>query len=147
MPALDLMNLNTMGLRFNYNERIQRGRGLGGLLRAVSSIFKPVLRNAGRVAKKAITSSTGQRVLKSVKRQALESGANIIEDVLSGKNISESAANELKNVKENIKDKSFKAMNAALNNSSVNRKRGLENKNSRSRKRRRTGKNTSRAIF
>ena len=86
-----------MALRFNGGEILQRGRGIGGLLRLAKGIFKPLI----RTVTKAATSNTGRAVLKGLKRQAIDSGTNIVSDLISGNNIKDSLNNEAKNIREN----------------------------------------------
>ena len=86
-----------MALRFNGGEIIQRGRGIGGLLRLAKGIFKPLL----RTVTKAATSNTGRAVLKGLKRQAIDSGTNIVSDLISGSNIKDSLGNEAENIRAN----------------------------------------------
>ena len=86
-----------MALRFKGGEIIQRGRGIGGLLRLAKGIFKPLL----RTVTKAATSNTGRAVLKGLKRQAIDSGTNIVSDLISGSNIKDSLGNEAENIRAN----------------------------------------------
>lgn len=88
-----------MALRFSNHERIQRGRGIGGLLRIAKSFFKPIIDTVGR----AVGSSTGKRVINSVKKQALESGSHVLGDLLEGNNLSDSLSSEANLVKNKIK--------------------------------------------
>ena len=66
-----------MSLRFRGGERLQRGRGIGGLLRLAKGLFSPL----AKTIKKAVTSNTGKAIGKAVKNQLVESGANIASDV------------------------------------------------------------------
>ena len=50
-----------MSLRFKGGERLQRGRGIGGLLRLVKSLFSPIIRSVGKTAVKAATSKIGKK--------------------------------------------------------------------------------------
>ena len=86
-----------MALRFNGGEILQRGRGIGGLLRLAKGIFKPLV----RTVKKAVTSNTGRAVLKGIKRQAIDSGTNIVSDLISGSNVKDSFNNEAENIRGN----------------------------------------------
>ena len=45
-----------MTLRFRGGERLQRGRGIGGLLRLVKSVFSPLVKSAGKTVIKAVKS-------------------------------------------------------------------------------------------
>ena len=73
-----------MSLRFKGGERLQRGRGIGGLLRLVKSLFTPLVKSAGKSIVKAATSNTGKAVLKSIKDQAIDSGIRLASDALRG---------------------------------------------------------------
>ena len=90
-----------MGLYFVGGERMQKGKGIGGVLRFASKLFLPI----SRVAKKAIQSNTGKKLVDAVKEQAIDSSINIATDIAKGKNLKGSLSNELKNVKENAKRK------------------------------------------
>ena len=80
-----------MSLRFIGGERLQRGRGIGGLLHLAKGLFKPILKSA----KEAITSNTAKAIGKAVANQMVESGANIATDALMGNDINESVQREL----------------------------------------------------
>ena len=86
-----------MSLRFRGGERLQRGRGIGGLLRLAKGLFKPILKSA----KEAITSNTAKAIGKAVTNQLVESGANIATDALMGNDINESMHRELQNTRQN----------------------------------------------
>ena len=86
-----------MSLRFRGGERLQRGRGIGGLLRLAKGLFSPL----AKTIKKAITSNTGKAIGKAVKNQLVESGANIASDVLMGNDVKESMQREVQNARQN----------------------------------------------
>ena len=86
-----------MALRFRGGERLQRGRGIGGLLRLARGLFKPL----ATVAKKAITSKTAKAAGKAITNQLVESGANIASDALMGNDINESFQRELVSGRQN----------------------------------------------
>ena len=90
-----------MGLHFIGGERIQKGKGIGGLLRFASKLFLPI----SRVAKKAIQSNTGKKIVDAVKEQAIDSSINLASDIVQGKDIKESFKNEFDNVKDKTKIK------------------------------------------
>ena len=58
-------------LKFKVAEILQRGRGIGGLLRLAKSIFSPLLRSIGKTAVKAAASQTGQKALEVLKNKLL----------------------------------------------------------------------------
>ena len=80
-----------MALRFKGGERLQRGRGIGGLLRLAKGLFKPLVTSA----KKAITSNAAKAAGKAIANQLVESGANIATDALMGNNVNDSLQREL----------------------------------------------------
>ena len=95
-----------MGLRFHANERIQQGRGIGGLfrglIRGLSSAIPSLFRSAGKVASgvgrtalKAAKSKTGQMILDKAKEQAMESTLNLATDALRGNDLQESFSREV----------------------------------------------------
>ena len=86
-----------MSLRFRGGERLQRGRGIGGLLRLAKGLFKPILKSA----KAAITSNAAKAIGKTVANQLVESGANIATDALMGNDVNESVLREVQNAKQN----------------------------------------------
>ena len=85
-----------MLLRFRGGERLQRGRGIGGLLRLAKGLFKPILKSA----KAAITSNVAKAIGKAVTNQLVESGANIATDALMGNDVNESIQRGLQNTKQ-----------------------------------------------
>ena len=93
-----------MSLRFRGGERLQRGRGIGGLLRLVKSVFAPLVKTAGKSIVKAATSTTGKKVLNTIKDQAIESGMRLATDALRGEDMSISLENERQHVKRKAAD-------------------------------------------
>ena len=92
-----------MGAFFKGGERIQKGRGIGGVLRIASKLFKP-LKN---IVQKALSSETGKKVISSVKEQAIDSSINLAKDLASGKDLKRSLTDEMENVKGNAKRKAI----------------------------------------
>ena len=86
-----------MALRFRGGERLQRGRGIGGLLRLAKGLFSPL----AKTVKRAITSNATKAIGKAVANQLVESEANIATDALMGNNINESVQRELQNTRQN----------------------------------------------
>ena len=85
-----------MSLRFRGGERLQRGRGIGGLLRLAKGLFKPILKSA----KAAVTSNAAKAIGKAVTNQLVESGANIATDALMGNDVNESMQREVQNARQ-----------------------------------------------
>ena len=86
-----------MTLKFTGGEYLQRGRGLGGLLRLAKSVFSPIVRTVAKAAK----SNTGKSILNALKQQAIESSVNLATDALRGNDMSESFQGELNSIREN----------------------------------------------
>ena len=84
-----------MSLRFKGGERLQRGRGIGGLLRLVKSVFSPLIKSAGKTVVKAVTSDSGKSFMNSLKDQAIDSGMKIATDALRGEDMEENLKLEL----------------------------------------------------
>ena len=93
-----------MSLRFRGGERLQRGRGIGGLLRLVKSVFSPLVKSAGKTIVKAATSNTGKAVLNSIKDQAIDSAVKLTGDALRGEDMNASLQNEMQQVKRKAAD-------------------------------------------
>ena len=87
-----------MSLRFRGGERLQRGRGIGGLLRLVKSVFSPLVKTVA----KAVKSNTGKALGNALKEQAISSAINLTGDVIQGNNLKESLKNELKSGRESL---------------------------------------------
>ena len=90
-----------MTFSFIGGERIQRGRGIGGILKIASKLFSPLM----NVTKKALQTRTGKKIVNAVKEQAIDSSINIAQEIASGKNVKESLKDEFQNVKKNAKRK------------------------------------------
>ena len=87
-----------MSLRFRGGERLQRGRGIGGLLRLVKSVFSPLVKTVAKAAK----SNTGKALGNVLKEQVISSALNLTGDVIQGNNLKESLKNELKSGRETL---------------------------------------------
>ena len=93
-----------MSLRFKGGNLLQKGRGIGGLLRAASSLFKPFFKTVGSTALKVARSDTGKAIGKALKEQAISSAKNIAIDTIRGENIRDSLNNEVSNVRKRVAD-------------------------------------------
>ena len=91
-----------MSLRFRGGDYIQRGRGIGGLLRMAKSVFLPLMKTAGKTIIKAGKSKAGKAVLGAIKDQAISSGSNLLADALRGNDLEESLHNEGQNIRERV---------------------------------------------
>ena len=96
--------LYKMSLRFRGGERLQRGRGIGGILRLIKSVFSPVVRSIGRTAVKAATSGAAKTVGKALKEQALTSAVNLGIDALRGTDLQESLDREVNSARRKAAD-------------------------------------------
>ena len=90
-----------MGLRFVGGERLQKGRGLGGIFRALKGVFSPIIRGIGRTATKALKSNTGKLIASKIKDQAIDSALSLTSNALKGNDMEESLSSELERVREN----------------------------------------------
>ena len=113
-----------MGLHFVGGERIQRGRGVGGLLKLATKLFFPV----AKIAQKALKSKTGQKIVNAVKDQAVNSSMNIANELIQGKSIKDSFSNELKTVKKKAKRKAVEIGVDLVNNQNKKIKRKKKKK-------------------
>ena len=84
-----------MGVQFYGGDRIQKGRGIGGLLRLLKSVFMPAVKNVGKSVLKAAKSNTGKMIGNALKEQAIESGINLTTSALRGENLKNTAQAEL----------------------------------------------------
>ena len=93
-----------MSLRFRGGERLQRGRGIGGLLRLLKSVFSPLVKSAGKTIVKAAASDTGKAVLRNIKDQAIDSAVKLTADAVRGEDMNVSLQNEMQQVKRKAAD-------------------------------------------
>ena len=91
-----------MSLRFVGGEHLQRGRGIGGLLRLMKSVFSPVVKTVGKKVASAIKSSSGKKILNVLKDQAIDSSMTLASNALKGNDMNTSIQDELNNVKSNL---------------------------------------------
>lgn len=93
-----------MSLRFRGGDYIQRGRGIGGLLRMAKSFFMPLMKTAGSTVLKAAKSNTGKMIGNAIKEQAISSGTQLLADAVRGNNLEESLHNEGQNIRKRAAD-------------------------------------------
>ena len=108
-----------MPLHFRGGELQQKGKGIGGFFRIVSSVLKPLLKRVGQSVLTAATSSTGKAIGRAISEQALESTLNMTNDYLSGNSLSESFETE----KKKLKDKAKKILTQQKGKGAPKRKR------------------------
>lgn len=90
-----------MTINFRRREVQQRGKGIGGFFRAVSSVLKPILKSIGGTVIRAAKSNTGKAIGKAITEQALDSALNMTKDVLAGNSLKDSWEHESSNIKSN----------------------------------------------
>ena len=93
-----------MSLRFRGGERLQRGRGIGGLLRLLKSVFSPLVKSAGKTIVKAARSNTGKMIGNALKEQAIDSAVKLGVDAMRGEDMDVSLQNEMEHVKRKAAD-------------------------------------------
>ena len=93
-----------MSLHFRGGELQQKGKGIGGFFRIVSSALKPLVKRVGQSVLNAATSSTGKAIGRAISEQALDSTLNMAHDYLSGNSLKESFESEKKNLKNKAKE-------------------------------------------
>ena len=108
-----------MSLRFVGGEHLQRGRGIGGILRLMKSVFSPVAKSVGKKVVSAIKSSSGKKILNVLKDQAIDSSMTLASNALKGNDMNTSIQDELNNVKSNL--------STVIDELRENRKRSHEN--------------------
>ena len=113
-----------MSLHFRGGELQQKGKGIGGFFRIVSSVLKPLVKRVGQSVLNAATSSTGKAIGRAISEQALESTLNMTQDMLSGNSLSESFEAE----KKNLKDKAKKILSKQKGRGAPKRKRIVSDK-------------------
>ena len=101
-----------MGVVFNGGERLQRGRGIGGILKFAAKLFSPLK----SIAKTAIKSDSGKKIAKALKKQAVTSSINIANDLADGKSFKKSVEDEIVKSKTNSKRKALKIGSEYLSN-------------------------------
>lgn len=89
-----------MGIQFYGGERIQKGRGIGGLLRLLKSVFMPAVKSVGKTVLRAAKSDTGKMIGHALKEQAIESGINLATSALRGENLKNTVETELQTSKD-----------------------------------------------
>ena len=108
-----------MSLRFVGGEHLQRGRGIGGLLRLMKSVFSPVVKTVGKKVASAIKSTSGKKILNVLKDQAIDSSMTLASNALKGNDMNTSIQDELNSVKSNL--------STVIDELRANRKRSNEN--------------------
>ena len=93
-----------MSIKFRGGYPSQRGRGIGGLLRAAGSLFKPLFKTLSSTALKAARSNTGKMIGNALKEQAIDSAVKLGVDAMRGEDMDVSLQNEMQHVKRKAAD-------------------------------------------
>ena len=93
-----------MSIKFRGGERLQRGKGIGGILRVLGGIFKPLMKSIGSTFVRAAKSSTGKAVGQALKEQALTSATHLTAEALRGNDLKQSLIDEVVSARENTAD-------------------------------------------
>lgn len=84
---------------------IQRGRGLGGILKSVFSYVKPIFRNIFSFGKKAVKQPIVRDIISDVKDTAIQTGVSTVTDLLKGESVKQSLYNNSKLARDDIAQK------------------------------------------
>lgn len=76
-----------------------RGSGVGAIF---SQLFRRLLPFASSLARKAINSPTGAKIMQSAKRNALKAGLDVTRDALAGENLKQSVKRRVKEAGKSI---------------------------------------------
>ena len=93
-----------MSIKFRGGYPSQTGRGIGGLLRAAGSLFKPLFKTLSSTALKAARSNTGKMIGNALKEQAIDSAVKLGVDAMRGEDMDVSLQNEMEHVKRKAAD-------------------------------------------
>jgi hypothetical protein len=107
---------------------IQRGNGIGSILRGLLRFAKPLFRRGVIMGKKFINSNRGQSILNQSKKVLKKTGANILADIVEGKSVGETMREARKTIKKEISVVRKREANKLRGNESqqpVKRKRTL----------------------
>ena len=108
-----------MGIYFDGGERIQRGKGIGGILKFAKKLLFPIVTAVQKVTK----SDTGKKIVNAVKEQAINSSVNIANDLVEGKNFKKTLNDEFNNVKKKSKRKAVEIGAEYVNDNILNIKK------------------------
>jgi hypothetical protein len=108
-----------MSIRFRGGERIQRRRGIGGLLRIAKGLFKPLAKGV----QTALTSNAAKTAGKAIANQIVESGANIATAALMGNNVNDTLKREMEAGRQNA-IVGVQMLKNSLNNVETSAKKG-----------------------
>ena len=89
---------------FQRRRIIAAGERYWRTLRLVKSVFKPLIRTAGKTIVKAANSDVGKQVFKNLKDQAIESGVHLPTAAMRGDDMGEAFNNEIQTVKRKAAD-------------------------------------------
>lgn len=69
---------------------VQTGRGLGTILSSIFRTIAPYAKTLLNVGKRIFSSRPAQAIVKSAQQSAVQSGLNVVDDVIKGKNVKRS---------------------------------------------------------
>lgn len=82
--------------------RFQRGRGIGSLFSGLFRTLKPLAIMGLKAGKNFLSSTAGQQIKETVKDVGKSMLKNVAADILEGKNVGESAKEQIQDVKTKI---------------------------------------------
>jgi len=89
-------------MRYHEGPRIQRGRGIGAIFSAIARGFAPIAKLGLRAGRSLLANPLVRKVGQSALDIAKQSAVNLTADLVDGKNMKESAQNELQNARNKI---------------------------------------------
>jgi hypothetical protein len=89
-------------MNYHHGPRFQRGRGLGSIFAALARGIAPIARLGLRAGRSLFSSPFAKKLGQSALDIAKQSAVNLSADLLEGKDMSESAQNELNNARSKI---------------------------------------------
>lgn len=93
---------NDLLLAHRHEFERMRGAGVGSVFSSLFSSVIPIVKSAYRVGENAIKTPLGQKIAKTVKKQAVKAGINVVRDALRGENIFKSTKREVKSAKNSV---------------------------------------------
>lgn len=105
--AMRVLTTNRYGMKgsgstpaylYQYNADLsrQRGTGIGSIFSSLYNSVAPLVKTVLGLGARAARTGVGQQVAKSVKKNAMKAGLNVVQDALKGENV-------LRSTKRNIK--------------------------------------------
>lgn len=89
-------------MTYHHGPRFQRGRGIGSIFSGLIRAFRPLASKSFEIGKKFLTSDTAKNLGSTIGNMGKEAIKNVAVDILEGKNINESAKNQLSNARKTL---------------------------------------------